>query len=394
MARVGDTLQRVIASASAGRPREGYAGAAALSVAVLALMALLRVGTDATVFSPLLAAVAVSAVLWGVRPGVLSLLIGAVGSMGLVVEPTLSFRLGNSRDLAGLVAFITLGALLVVFGGMYRATLRRLDELRSEREAEVGRRLEEQRAIADALQTWLLPAAIAPPAWLRVAVRYRAGREALTVGGDFYDAFPGGGGFLLVVGDVCGKGPEAAALTSVARHTIRATAAAGGDLPECLRAVNRRVREEQRRPSEFLTLVMCEARPAPGGVLVRCAAAGHPPPLVVRDRCVTAVAAHGELLGVFPEPRFTLDEVLLGPGDRLVLYTDGVTEARLPGGQLGQAGLSWLLGEAGDVDEQGVADRLLDAVVAANDGARGDDVALLVAGVPVTPPGGTPPAGR
>lgn len=384
MTPLRDRFRHVPTPARAGAGREGYLLAAALSVAVLAVMAVLQVGTDALLFSPMLAAVVVSAVLWGIGPGGLSLVIGCLGSATLIAEPALSVRVGDPEDLAGLAAFTTLGAALVAFAGSYRRALSRVGELQAEHAAEVERRLLEQQSIAAALQEGLLPSRIDPPDWLRIAVRYRPARESLTVGGDFYDAFACAGEFVLVVGDVCGKGPEAAALTAVARNTLRATVADGIDLARCMSLVNRRILEEHRSPADFLTLVVCAARPEPDGVVVRCAAAGHPPPLIVRARCVSAVDAHGELLGVFPEPRFVIGEALLGPGDRLVLYTDGITEARMPNGELGQAGLSWLLALEDGGDEEHLADRLLDTVVN-GDAPRRDDVALLIAGVPVTP---------
>lgn len=188
----------------------------------------------------------------------------------------------------------------------------------------------EREMVADTLQASLLPPDLPTVPGVDVAARYLPADERTDVGGDFYDLFPAaGGGWVVAVGDVCGKGAEAATLTAMARYTLRAASQArSGGPSEDLALLNQQLLAEGT-PDRFLTAVLAYVDPRPeGGLRVRLACAGHPAPIVLRaGGYAVPVEEHGPLLGVFEAPTWPEITVGLDPGDALVLATDGVTEA-------------------------------------------------------------------
>jgi serine phosphatase RsbU (regulator of sigma subunit) len=192
-----------------------------------------------------------------------------------------------------------------------------------------ARLFNEQREISRALQRSLLPAALPEIDGVELAARYRPAGRSSHAGGDFYDVFPDHGEWWFTIGDVVGKGAEAAAITARVRATLEAAALRGDDPEEALRLADAALR---RRPvGQFCSAVHGRFTPpaADGAVEVELLVAGHPPPLVVRDDgALEEVDAPGMLLGVAPEPAFGSASVRLAPGDALVLYTDGATELR------------------------------------------------------------------
>jgi PAS domain S-box-containing protein len=188
----------------------------------------------------------------------------------------------------------------------------------------------ERAHLAQTLQASLLPAALPRIAGMAVAGEYLAAGEGIEVGGDFYDVFAlGGDAWALVIGDVVGKGPEAAVLTALARYTLRAlgdrSPSPGGTLA-LLNEQLLRPAAEERLLSAVLARV--ELRPEGGARLV-VASGGHPPPVLLRaDGSAEPIAAAGLLLGVDDRAVGEDRELALAAGDTLVLYTDGVTEAR------------------------------------------------------------------
>lgn len=234
------------------------------------------------------------------------------------------------------------------------------------------------RHIARTLQAGLLPATLPEPAGLELAARYRAQGEGLEVGGDFYDVFPDGDGWLMVIGDVCGKGPEAAAVTAEARWTIRALAGAAAGPGPLLEEVNRAL-VGRRRDFTFLSAAVVRVSAVPGGARVVCARAGHPHPLVLRgDGAVEEVRAPGGLLGVFDGLRFAERALELADGDALVLYTDGVSEARRGGDELGDDGIRERLRAVAGTGAADIARHLEQAAVRFSGGAPRDDLAIVV----------------
>jgi len=187
--------------------------------------------------------------------------------------------------------------------------------------------------LAATLQKTLLPPTLVPVPGLDVAAAYHAA-SVDDVGGDFYDLFPlAEGRWGLFLGDVCGKGAQAAAITSLARYTLRAAAVYDADPATVLRNLNTVLLPERQGPApRFCTVIFGILTPAGtgGAFSLTLAAGGHPPALLMRaDGSATALETPGgQLIGVIAEPRIVTTTVRLAPGDTLLLYTDGLTEAR------------------------------------------------------------------
>ncbi|WP_029431641.1 SpoIIE family protein phosphatase [Blastococcus sp. URHD0036] len=244
----------------------------------------------------------------------------------------------------------------------------------------------EMRELADTLQRSLLPATLPPVPGLELAARYRPGGSAL-VGGDTYDVVPlPDGRWMVLIADVCGTGAEAAAVTALTRHTARAAAAGSGDPAEVLAAVHSALLHEQAGgPLRFVTAACLVLDPGPGSVRGRLSIAGHPRPLLRRAGSWEEVGVVGRPLGVGDETRFACVPVTLEPGASLVLYTDGVTEARdAEGDQLGEEGLVRLLTRPGPHAADCIAETIAAAVAERVSGSRheADDLAVLALCVP------------
>ncbi len=205
---------------------------------------------------------------------------------------------------------------------------------------DVGMLFKEQREVARALQASLLPPALPVTAELEFGARYLAAGDMNTVGGDFYDAFAlDDGDWAVVVGDVCGRGPEAAAITGLARSVLRVCLRDGRPAMDAYVRLNREILDLGHR-SRFCTCVLAVVRSGPTHTSVRLTIAGHPPPVLARaSGQASFVGTMGTLIGVMPELSLHETEVLLGPGDALVLYTDGVTERRKGTEMLDDSGL-------------------------------------------------------
>ena len=237
----------------------------------------------------------------------------------------------------------------------------------------------ERSYIAKTLQESLLLAELPEIPGLRTAARFRPSGAGNEVGGDFYDLFQAGAGsWSVVVGDVCGKGPDAAAVTALARYTLRAAAMTEPAPSAGLRVLNEALLR-QRKDLRFATVVYASLTPDGEGMRVHVATAGHPPPLVLRaDGSVEAVGIEGTLVGVVPDPDLRDDSTHLAPGDSLVFYTDGVTEARNAGGMLGEGGLRALLERCAGLDPEAIAAAVEDGAVEMQEGETRDDIAVVV----------------
>jgi hypothetical protein len=195
-----------------------------------------------------------------------------------------------------------------------------------------GRRRAEEatEAIAGALQSSLLPSEVPSVPGLEVEADFQPVGERHIVGGDFYDFPRCDGGLDVVIGDVCGKGASAAALTGLARYTLRAAASRGGPPSDALQTLNDEILKQ--RPGDFCTAIYARLRPSDGGFDVTVANGGHPLPVVLRaSGAVEGAGANGTLLGVVPRPEVPDRTLRLSGGDALILYTDGLIEARAPG---------------------------------------------------------------
>jgi serine phosphatase RsbU (regulator of sigma subunit) len=238
--------------------------------------------------------------------------------------------------------------------------------------------------VARSLQQSLLPPALVEVPGVELAARYMSAADGL-VGGDFYDAFATRDGeWALVVGDVCGKGAEAAAVTALARHTLRAAAVRSSCPDEVLGALNEAILRAQL-DYRFCTVAFARLVPlSDGNVQVTVATGGHPLPILVRaDGRIASLGRPGSLLGVMREPVVGQGVATLEPGDVLVFYTDGVIEASPGERAFGPARLAELLAACAGRDAPSVAAAIEAEVLRVQHGSVRDDVAVLVARVPV-----------
>jgi serine phosphatase RsbU (regulator of sigma subunit) len=241
---------------------------------------------------------------------------------------------------------------------------------------------ERERTIAQTLQRSLRPGGLPEVPGLSAAVRFRPAGEGVELGGDFYDLYEAGGGaWAALIGDVQGKGPDAAAVTALARHTLRA-GATYERCPSGVLALLHKALREQRTDGRFCTVAHAHLRLADGRMQVDLACGGHPLPLVIHpDGLVEPVGRLGTLLGTDIEPQLFDVTVELSAGDVLLLYTDGVTEVRRRRREVfGLAELSDLLSRCGGLPPDAVADRVEAAVLAASEGRLRDDMAILALG--------------
>ena len=237
----------------------------------------------------------------------------------------------------------------------------------------------ERSRIAQTLQRALLPEALPEVPHVELAASYSAAGELNEVGGDFYDVFAcEDESWILVIGDVCGKGAHAAGLTAMARHTLRAAASNGQTPTSMLETLNRAF---FREPGQTLcTVCLVKLAPSPGRAQLTVTLAGHPAPLLIGRRGeVTPVGQHGMMLGVTESTNVTETLAAIDGGQALLLYTDGVTEAGRGTGELGEQGLSAICGEASTGELADLLHTIEAAAKARSGGALRDDLALLVA---------------
>ncbi len=233
------------------------------------------------------------------------------------------------------------------------------------------------------LQRALLPRPLIASPDLAWASRYRPGGRRALLGGDFYDAVElEDGSVRAVIGDVCGHGPDEAALGVALRVAWRAQILAGVAESAVLPALQRVLEVERFAPHIFATV--CDVTLEPGFGVARVRLAGHPAPLLVRDGSVgpLAISEPGPLLGVVDQAAWTSNIVPLSGRWTMLLYTDGITEARTAPDEdrLGEEGLTALTQRLFDdgLDLDSFADRLLESVAESPDGVAGDDVALFL----------------
>ena len=258
--------------------------------------------------------------------------------------------------------------------------LRRLNRLRNdaERLAEANAmKHDEQRSIAETLQRGLLPQLLDVPPPTEIAARYWPAGDAQLIGGDFWDVFRiDEGRWGLLIGDVCGKGIEAAVMTGLVRSTVRAVAQLGATPTEVLRSVHKAI--EQHRPPTFSTVCFVVYEPDgptdAGGRLV-VSLGGHPRPLLVRDHLTEAVGQFGTILGMV-EPSLYEEVISVRDGDTLVMFTDGLTDA--PGDQaVPIEELQQLFGQS-DGDVERLADEIRGLKRRRRPSGSADDTAVLV----------------
>jgi PAS domain S-box-containing protein len=250
-------------------------------------------------------------------------------------------------------------------------------------------RLYRQRSeIARTLQESLLPPQLPKIPGFELAAAFRPAGEGIEVGGDFYDLFETGNHcWAIVMGDVSGQGTAAAAVASMARYTVRALAMRERQPSRILHSLNEAMLHQPARQrfsdERFCTVAYAHLEPTDNGARLTVACGGHPPPLLLRgDGSVETIGRPGTLLGGFPHPRLTDQVTHLGPGDIVIFYTDGVTEARAAGDLFGEDRLTTLVKSCAGLGADSVAERIERAVVAFQGGCPHDDIAILVLRIP------------
>ena len=239
------------------------------------------------------------------------------------------------------------------------------------------------------LQADLLPPELPQPDGIELVGSYQAAREAMRIGGDFYDVFgptDTSSDTVIALGDVCGKGPEAAVLTGKVRQTLRALRLVGAAPDEMLHVLNKALLESGRQ-HRFVTMVVGSvSRADHGRVRLNLATGGHPPPLVLRvDGTVEQVPTSGTLIGAVPRTIVRPAEVELAPGELCLLYSDGLTEARGgPSGdeQFGEARLHDALAECRGLPGVATVERVRQLVSDWVHGGTRDDIAMLAVRAP------------
>ena len=241
--------------------------------------------------------------------------------------------------------------------------------------------------MAQALQASLLPPHPPSIPGLELAARYRAAAGEGEVGGDFFDVFPlGDTTWALAVGDVAGRGPRAAALTALARYTIRAAGIRSTTPADVLRVLNEVVRREVSDDAEderFLTVAYVVVTAGDGTFRASMACGGHPAPLLVTaDGDVRETRCRGGIIGIFDELSTDDSHMELRPGDALVLFTDGAFEGKADDGRFGEERLVQVVGAAAGQSAEAMAEQIDGAITAFLGGGGQDDLALVVLRVP------------
>lgn len=234
-------------------------------------------------------------------------------------------------------------------------------------------------AMARTLQQTLIPDLPPEISGLTTAVVFEPATGE--VGGDFYDVFPiGRNEWAVMLGDVSGKGVGAAVVGTLVRHTIRALLTTGDSPAQSLAGLHRVL--ERDTPEMFCTIAVLHLTRGDSGWTVRMASGGHPPAVRIdQSGQAELVRPAGPLVGAFPNPKFEETSFEITSGDLLVLYTDGITEARRGSDQFGEERLLTAL-EAGVRDPESTVHRLLAAAMEFQSGDLRDDIAVLALGVP------------
>lgn len=265
----------------------------------------------------------------------------------------------------------------------HMAALEAAELARRSAEAEAGRYAE----LAWTLQESLLPPDLPTIPGVAVGSRFHPAGDGSEIGGDFFDIFQiSDAEWFGVVGDVCGKGAGAARLTALTRYTLRATTVRTKTIERNLSDLNDALSRQyeldrHRDEHRFATATAVRFRADDGGLVLEAGSGGHWPPLVVRtDGRVEELACRGPLLGVFPTGTFVSDRTRLEPGDVVVLYTDGVTEARRGAEEFGEDRLREVLSSVAGRSPDTVAGAVEDAALRFQAGTAHDDIAVLALG--------------
>ncbi|HYH27847.1 MAG TPA: SpoIIE family protein phosphatase [Actinomycetota bacterium] len=237
----------------------------------------------------------------------------------------------------------------------------------------------ERSHVARTLQKSLLPQALPEVPGVELAARYRSAHEESDVGGDFYDVFESSkSSWTVVVGDVCGRGVEAASLTGMVRQTLRGVATRRRQPSRVLRDLNEAI-IPQTTDMRFCTVVCARLDLDADSARFTSAAGGHPLPMLLRsDGTVETVGRPGTLLGLFPDVELYDASADMRPGDAVVMFTDGVSESFETQETAGEAPMASLLATCAGLEASEIAERVESAAVASQTEPSRDDMAVLV----------------
>jgi serine phosphatase RsbU (regulator of sigma subunit) len=244
-----------------------------------------------------------------------------------------------------------------------------------------ARSFDERNLMATALERPLLPKSEPHVPGFEIATMYHPSRLGGAVGGDFFDVFGEGDVWYVAIGDVCGKGPEAAAIMGMTRVALRSLAREDDERPltEVLRQLNRFLLESEQMGDRFCTVCVARLRLGDGRAYVTTCLGGHPPPIVARaDGSIATVGEPGTLLGLFEDIVIHEAQTELAHGDALALYTDGVTEVSVERPEEGEVLLRSTLVEAVSEDAAGIK-KSVERTLVEPRGELRDDAALVVA---------------
>jgi serine phosphatase RsbU (regulator of sigma subunit)/PAS domain-containing protein len=241
----------------------------------------------------------------------------------------------------------------------------------------VDRMFRRRSEVAEALQASLMPATLPQVPWLEFASAYIGATQWQEISGDFYDVFPASDGWAIAIGDVCGKGQDAAAMTAAARHSVRALSHVHDAPADVLTAANQ-VLLAGDYGERFVTASLAFLRQRGRRVQVRLGGCGHPGPAVVRaDGRVEILDIDGMPLGLFGDSEASKTELELRPGDLLFFYTDGVTEARSADNGFFEDRLADELASVAGRSAAETVRAVQDLVTSFSDGELRDDVTML-----------------
>jgi sigma-B regulation protein RsbU (phosphoserine phosphatase) len=278
------------------------------------------------------------------------------------------------RDDAGRPEFIRVSVVDATIGRRYEEEL-----LRARHTAEVA--ATRARLLARTLQESLIPPTPPNIPRLDVAAIYRPAGDGDEVGGDFYDVFETDhDDWVIVLGDVCGKGIEAAKVTALARYTLRTAALRARKPSAVLSTLNEALIHQ--RIDRFLTVVYARLRTHDDRCRMSIASGGHPLPLRARGDRIEALGTPGPLLGVLEQPSWHDTEIDLEPGDVVLFHSDGLPEARRDGEFFGELRLGELLRRSNRDSAGAIAAEIVNEVVDFQAGSPRDDIAVVVLRVP------------
>jgi PAS domain S-box-containing protein len=303
-------------------------------------------------------------------------LLSAIGATAVIIVP-----MAGATGTIGAITLVSSGAGRRL-GGTDLALAERLGR-RAGTAVENARLYTERTRIAQTLQRALLPESLPDVPGVEMEALYSPAGELNEVGGDFYDVFAYDvDRWILAIGDVCGKGPRAAGVTALARHTLRAAAIGGQSLADMLGTLHHALRRQPPGADLCTVCLILMMRTSTGAHLTVALAGHHPPLLVDRDGEATQVGRPGTLLGVLDPIEIVESEAELKAGQTLLLYTDGVSEAGRSVEPLGEDGLRELCRQSPSLNLPALLRHIEHAALERAEGKLRDDIALLAVRIP------------